>query len=162
MAGARITLTLDDEALKRQLGDLIGRLSHPAPALRSIGEELQRTTQERFDQGQKQAPDGTPWARNAPVTIARKGRDNPLYQRGNLQNTIRYQLRGATGVEVGTNLVYGAAQQFGMVKGYAGRTRRGAPIPWGNVPARPYLGLSADDETEVVRILRDYLERQTG
>ncbi len=162
MAGARITLTLDDAALVRQLGDLIGALTNPEPALRSIGEELQRTTQERFDQGQKQAPDGTPWARNSPVTIARKGRDNPLYQRGNLQNTIRYQLRGATGVEVGTNLVYGAAQQFGMVKGYAGRTRRGAPIPWGNIPARPYLGLSADDETEVVRILRDYLERQTG
>lgn len=162
MAGARITLTLDDAALVRQLGDLIGALTHPEPALRSIGEELQRTTQERFDQGQKQAPDGTPWARNSPVTIARKGRDNPLYQRGNLQNTIRYQLRGATGVEVGTNLIYGAAHQFGMVKGYAGRTRRGAPIPWGNIPARPYLGLSADDETEVVRILRDYLERQTG
>lgn len=162
MAGARITLTLDDAALVRQLGDLIGALTHPEPALRSIGEELQRTTQERFDQGQKQAPDGTPWARNSPVTIARKGRDNPLYQRGNLQNTIRYQLRGATGVEVGTNLIYGAPHQFGMVKGYAGRTRRGAPIPWGNIPARPYLGLSADDETEVVRILRDYLERQTG
>ncbi len=162
MAGTSISITLDDAALVRQLGQLIGALTHPEPALRSIGEELQRTTQERFDQGQKQAPDGTPWARNSPVTIARKGRDNPLYQRGNLQNTIRYQLRGATGVEVGTNLVYGAAQQFGMVKGYAGRTRRGAPIPWGNIPARPYLGLSADDETEVVRILRDYLERQTG
>ena len=162
MAGTSISITLDDAALVRQLGQLIGALTHPEPALRSIGEELQRTTQDRFDPGQKKSPDGTPWARNSPVTIARKGRDNPLYQRGNLQNTIRYQLRGATGVEVGTNLVYGAAQQFGMVKGYAGRTRRGAPIPWGNVPARPYLGLSADDETEVVRILRDYLERQTG
>ena len=162
MAGTSLSITLDDAALVRQLGQLIGALTHPEPALRSIGEELQRTTQERFDQGQKQAPDGTPWARNRPVTIALKGRDNPLYQRGNLQNTIRYQLRGATGVEVGTNLIYGAAHQFGMPKGYAGRTRRGAPIPWGNVPARPYLGLSADDETEVVRILRDYLERQTG
>ena len=162
MAGTSISITLDDAALVRQLGDLIGALTHPEPALRSIGEELQRTTQDRFDPGQKKSPDGTPWARNSPVTIARKGRDNPLYQRGNLQNTIRYQLLGATGVEVGTNLVYGAAHQFGMVKGYAGRTRRGAPIPWGNIPARPYLGLSADDETEVVRILRDYLERQTG
>lgn len=162
MAGARITLTLDDAALVRQLGDLIGALTNPEPALRSIGEELVRTTQERFDPGQKRAPDGTPWARNSPVTIARKGRDNPLYERGNLQNTIRYQVLGTRGVEVGTNLVYGAAHQFGMVKGYAGRTRRGAPIPWGNIPARPYLGLSADDETEVVRILRDYLERQTG
>jgi len=61
---------------------------------------------------------------------------------------------------VGTNLVYGAAHQFGMVKGYAGRTRRGAPIPWGNIPPRPFLGLSADDETEIVRILRIYLDRQ--
>lgn len=162
MAGASLSITLDDAALVRQLGDLIGALTHPEPALRSIGEALQRTTQERFDPGQKRSPDGTPWARNSPVTIARKGRDNPLYERGNLQNTIRYQVLGTRGVEVGTNLVYGAAHQFGMVKGYAGRTRRGAPIPWGNIPARPYLGLSADDETEVVRILRDYLERQTG
>ena len=150
MAGTSLSITLDDAALVRQLGQLIGALTHPEPALRSIGEELQRTTQERFDQGQKQAPDGTPWARNRPVTIALKGRDNPLYQRGNLQNTIRYQLRGATGVEVGTNLIYGAAHQFGMPKGYAGRTRRGAPIPWGNVPARPYLGLSADDLTALI------------
>lgn len=162
MAGTHITITLDDENLRRQLGDLIGALTNPGHALRSIGEELQRTTQDRFDPGQKKAPDGTPWARNSPVTIARKGRDNPLYERGILQGSIRYQLSGARGVEVGTNLVYGAAHQFGMVKGYAGRTRRGAPIPWGNIPARPYLGLSADDETEVVRILRDYLERQTG
>ena len=162
MAGTSISITLDDAALVRQLGQLIGALTHPEPALRSIGEELQRTTQDRFDPGQKKSPDGTPWARNSPVTIARKGRDNPLYERGILQGSIRYQLSGARGVEVGTNLVYGAAHQFGMVKGYAGRTRRGAPIPWGNIPARPYLGLSADDETEVVRILRDYLERQTG
>lgn len=162
MAGTHITITLDDAALVRQLGQLIGALTHPEPALRSIGEELQRTTQERFDQGQKQAPDGTPWARNSPVTIARKGRDNPLYQRGHLQGSIRYQLLGQNALAVGTNRIYAAVQQFGQPKGASGRTRRGAPIPWGNIPARPYLGLSADDETEVVRILRDYLERQTG
>lgn len=162
MAGARITLTLDDAALVRQLGDLIGALTNPEPALRSIGEKLQRTTQERFDPGQKRAPDGTPWARNSPVTIARKGRDNPLYERGNLQNTVDYQVLGTRGVEVGTNLVYGAAHQFGMVKGYAGRTRRGAPIPWGNIPARPFLGLSDQDADDAVRVLRSYLARQTG
>lgn len=162
MAGARITLTLDDAALVRQLGDLIGALTNPEPALRSIGEKLQRTTQERFDPGQKRAPDGTPWARNSPVTIARKGRDNPLYERGNLQNTVDYQVLGTRGVEVGTNLVYGAAHQFGMVKGYAGRTRRGAPIPWGNIPARPFLGLSDQDADDAVRVLRSYLARQAG
>ena len=160
MAGTHITITLDDENLRRQLGDLIGALTNPEPALRAIGEELQRTTQDRFDPGQKKAPDNTPWARNSDVTIARKGRDNPLYERGILQGGIRYQVLGTSGVEVGTNLVYGAAHQFGMVKGYAGRTRRGAPIPWGNIPARPYLGLSSADESEIIRILRDYLARQ--
>ena len=160
MAGTHITITLDDENLRRQLGDLIGALTNPEPALRAIGEELQRTTQDRFDPGQKKAPDNTPWARNSDVTIARKGRDNPLYERGILQGGIRYQVLGTSGVEVGTNLVYGAAHQFGMVKGYAGRTRRGAPIPWGNIPARPYLGLSSADESEIIRILREYLARQ--
>ena len=160
MAGTHITITLDDANLRRQLGDLIGALTNPGPALRAIGEELQRTTQDRFDPGQKKAPDGTPWARNSPVTIARKGRDNPLYERGILQGSIRYQLSGARGVEVGTNLVYGAAHQFGMVKGYAGRTRRGAPIPWGDIPARPYLGASEEDGARIIEILRDYLARQ--
>lgn len=162
MAGTHITITLDDENLRRQLGDLIGALTNPGPALRSIGEELQRTTQDRFDPGQKKAPDGTPWARNRPVTIALKGRDNPLYQGGDLQNTISYQLAGSRGLKVGSDRKYAAAHQFGMPKGYAGRNKRGAPIPWGNVPARPYLGLSADDEAETIRLLRHYLERQTG
>ncbi len=160
MAGTHITITLDDENLRRQLGDLIGALTNPGPALRSIGEELQRTTQDRFDPGQKKAPDNTPWARNSDVTIAIKGRNNPLYERGILQGSIRYQLSGARGVEVGTNLVYGAAHQFGMVKGYAGRTRRGAPIPWGDIPARPYLGASEEDGARIIEILRDYLARQ--
>jgi len=162
MAGTSISITLDDAALVRQLGDLIGALTNPEPALRSIGEELQRTTQERFDPGQKRAPDGTPWARNSPVTIARKGRDNPLYQRGNLQGSIRYQLMGQNGLAVGTNRIYAAVQQFGQPKGASGRNRRGAPIPWGNIPARPFLGLSDQDADDAVRILRDYLERQTG
>lgn len=160
MAGTHITITLDDANLRRQLGELIGALTNPGPALRSIGEELQRTTQDRFDPGQKKAPDGTPWARNSPVTIARKGRDNPLYQGGDLQGLIRYQLVGRAGVEVGTDRKYGAAHQFGMVKGYAGRTRRGAPIPWGDIPARPYLGASEEDGARIIEILRDYLARQ--
>ncbi|MCZ7599370.1 MAG: phage virion morphogenesis protein [Gammaproteobacteria bacterium] len=56
---------------------------------------------------------------------------------------------GAKQVEVGTNLVYGAIHQFG------GRAGRGHSV---NIDARPYLGLSAEDEDEVVGILRDFVE----
>lgn len=160
MAG--ITITIDDTELRQQLGQLIGALTDPQPALRSIGEDLVRTTHARFGQGQKRAPDNTPWARNSDVTIARKGRDNPLYQRGHLQGTIRYQLLGQNALAVGTNRGYAAVQQFGQPKGASGRTRRGAPIPWGDIPARPFLGLSDQDAADAVRVLRAYLARQAG
>jgi len=32
-----------------------------------------------------------------------------------------------------------------------------APIPWGNVPARPFLGLSSDDQRDVLEIMREAL-----
>jgi phage virion morphogenesis protein len=160
MAG--ITITIDDTALRQQLGQLIRALTDPQPALRQIGDDLVRTTKERFQPGNKRAPDGTPWARNSPVTIARKGRDNPLYQRGHLQGSIRYQLLGQNALAVGTNRGYAAVQQFGQPKGASGRNRRGAPIPWGNIPARPFLGLSDQDADDAVRVLRSYLARQAG
>jgi phage virion morphogenesis protein len=160
MAG--ITLTIDDAAVRQHLGQLIRALTDPRPALREIGEDLVRTTQERFQPGQKRAPDNTRWARNSDVTIARKGRNNPLYQEGDLQRLIRYQLLGANVLEVGTNRKYAAVQQFGQPKGASGRTRRGAPIPWGDIPARPFIGLSDQDAGDAVRVLRSYLARQVG
>ena len=160
MAG--ITLTIDDAAVRQHLGQLIRALTDPRPALREIGEDMVRTTQERFQPGQKRAPDGTRWARNSDVTIARKGRNNPLYQEGDLQRLIRYQLLGANVLEVGTNRKYAAVQQFGQPKGASGRTRRGAPIPWGDIPARPFIGLSDQDADDAVRVLRSYLARQVG
>ena len=180
MAG--ITLTIDDAAVRQHLGQLIRALTDARPALREIGEDLVRTTQERFQPGQKRAPDGTPWAPNSPVTIARKGRNNPLYQDGLLQGSIRYQLMDQDSLEVGTNRVYAAVQQFGQPKGASSRNRRGAPtpgggivssiisarlsggspIPWGDIPARPFIGLSDQDADDAVRVLRSYLARQAG
>lgn len=63
------------------------------------------------------------------------------------------------GVEVGTALEYATTQQFGAKQGSLGRTRRGAPIPWGDIPPRPFLGLSPKDRDNVLAILRKYLLR---
>ena len=158
MAGARITIELDDAELRRTLGQLSAKLADPSPALRDLGEHLLRTTRDRFGQSQKRAPDGTPWARNTETTIARKGRDNPLYQSGMLQGQLRYQLEpGGRAVAVGSNRIYAAVQQFGQPKGASGTTRRDSPIPWGDIPPRPFLGVSADDREAIIEILGDYL-----
>ena len=158
MAGARLTLDYDAAALRATLGALATTVANPAPALAEIGEHLLRTTRARFGQGGKAAPDGTPWPRNTATTRARKGTDNPLYERGMLQGQLRWQLaENGRAVLVGSNRIYAAVQQFGQPKGASGRTARGGPIPWGDIPPRPYLGLSVDDRAEALAILREHL-----
>lgn len=158
MAGTRITIDLDDAALQATLSKLAASVADPSPALSEIGEHLLTTTKARFGQGSKRAPDGTPWARNAPVTIARKGRDNPLYQTGMLQNQMRWQLvPGGRAVEVGSNRIYAAVQQFGNPANRFYNHPKGRPAP---IPARPFLGVSPDDRTAILDILQGYLAKR--
>ncbi|SDX55751.1 phage virion morphogenesis protein [Thiocapsa roseopersicina] len=161
MAGARITIELDDDALRATLGRLAASIADPSPALAEIGEHLLETTRARFGQDEKRGPDGMPWARNTETTIARKGRDNPLHKSGTLAGQLRYQLdpRGRA-VEVGSNRVYAAVQQFGQPQGASGTTKRGGPIPWGDIPPRPFLGVSADDREAISNILINYLAKK--
>lgn len=75
-----------------------------------------------------------------------------------LSHEIHYRA-SMDGVEVGTALEYATTQQFGAKQGSLGRTRRGAPVPWGDIPPRPFLGLSPQDRNNVLAILRKYLLR---
>jgi phage virion morphogenesis protein len=152
-----ITLTIDDDRLKKALQDLISATGDPSAALLEIGAEMVERTKRRFETGT--APDGVKWQTNRPVTLARKApQTRPLIgETGVLMDTIRHQLIGNDTLLVGSNQEYAAAQQFGMPKGYAGKTERGDPIPWGDIPPRPFLGLSEDDHREILDILADHL-----
>jgi len=79
----------------------------------------------------------------------------PLVDTGILQDTITYQLiDNGNGVEIGTNRFAGeweggaAVHQFGSEDG--------------TIPARPFLGLSADDETTVLDILDNFAGQAIG
>jgi phage gpG-like protein len=74
-----------------------------------------------------------------------------------LSHTIAYQLRGNHALLVGSPMIYGSTQQFGAAKGEYGVNKRGGPIPWGVVPARPFLGLSAADTANIVALAGSYL-----
>ena len=65
-------------------------------------------------------------------------------------------------VEWGSNAIQSAVMQFGAGKGAFGTTSRGGPIPWGDIPARPFLGLSDEDRTAIVQTIEDWLERAAG
>lgn len=154
MAGAQFKF--DASAVLAGLQKLRDRGGTPAPALRAFGEYLLSSHRGRF--AQQIEPSGRAWSPLSEAYRARKRRnaDKVLVLVGYLKGTLAYQVSD-TVLRFGSNRIYAAVHQFGAKKGAFGRTRRGAPIPWGDVPARPFIGLSAADRAEGLRIITSYL-----
>lgn len=142
MAGVNIRIDINEGEVLRVLGEIARRAADLTPAFQDIGEALLNSTKDRF--AEQQAPDGTPWEALSPAYQERKkkNKDLILVLDGYLHDTIRYQA-SAEELRVGTDRIYGATQQFGD--------------PRRNIPARPFLGLSEDDQTMVLEVLREYL-----
>lgn len=130
------------------LARLDASLEPLTPLMEDIGEYLVRSTKKRFADGE--APDGTLWAANSAVTLARKTDTRPLFGTSGMLNQQIFHEAGADFVEVGSNRVQAAMMQYGGTKAQF-------PHLWGNIPARPFLGLSAEDEVNVVDIVEEYL-----
>lgn len=166
-----ITVTVNDRQVLDTLNQLMSRAKNLRPAFAEIGEDLLDTTKRRFSSAT--SPDGEAWDRNSDVTVARFlglkssnfKKDGSLSKRGlanssakkpltgktkSLQRTINYQLIGATGVAVGSPMVYAAMQQFGGTKSQF-------PHLWGDIPARPFLGISTADKQNILDIIGSYL-----
>ena len=166
-----IDINIDLARLQAELTALARRLGDLGPVLRPIGEELVDSTKRRFDLGQ--GPDGRLWEPNSPATLARfthrvkgtmtkdrrlptkKGEarwdsKKPLVDSGTLQEQIHYDVQGNT-LFVGSSMEYAAMQQFGGAKAEF-------PHLWGDIPPRPFLGLSLDDEAMIRRELSHWLE----
>lgn len=144
MAGAQsaLDITLNDAGIQAELKQLAAKLNDLTPFFRDVGETLLNATRERFRR--QTAPDGTPWAALSPAYAARKKRNKNkiLTLWGHLRGTLVKQA-DKDSLRIGTPLVYGATHQFG----------RGA------IPARPFLGLSADDRQALLDALNDYLAK---
>lgn len=151
MAGVQVRI--DDRELLAALERLARYGARPEAAMKDAGEYMQRVVDDRFNDGQ--GPDGQGWEPNSAVTLLRKKNPRILHEAPLLRGSIHYRA-GSSEMRQGTNLAYAAAQQFGMVQGYAGQTRRGGPIPWGDIPARPFLGFSDEDTAEVLLILEEH------
>ncbi len=80
-----------------------------------------------------------------------------------LHGQLVSQVVGSKSVEVGSNLVYAAAHQFGAtIKPTNGKLLhfRGHVAKSVTIPARPYLGLSDADKNEIVERTLDWLQGQ--
>ena len=166
-----LTIKVNDRQVLDALNQLAARTKNLRPALMEIGEDLVESTKRRF--ATATAPDGSPWAANSQVTVERYlgifknsyKKDGSLSKAGqarstgkkpltgeskDLAKTINYQVRGATGVSIGSPVVYAAMHQFGGTKGQF-------PHLWGNIPARPFLGVSTEDKANILDIIGTYL-----
>lgn len=170
-----LTIRVDDEAVLNTLRQMQARGHNLRPLLMQIGEVETTTTKERFMSST--APDGSKWAANSQTTYLKllggkhtnkKGKLNargknrvtskrPLILSGQLMNQIHWQLVGGHGVDIGTNLIYGRTQQYGAAKGAFGRDGRNHPIPWGTIPSRKFLGLSAVGKQRILRVAIHYM-----
>jgi len=156
------------------LQDILEATDDIRSVLEQIGEDVAESTRQRFNT--TLAPDGTPWAPNKPSTLERMGlafgkslrkKDGTLNKAGEerlaskkpltgktktLGERIDYVLQGPDAVAIGSPMVYAAMQQFGG-------TRAEFPHLWGDIPARPFLGLSELDSANVLAILQAHLLR---
>lgn len=157
MTGARIridVLGIDD--VQRRLGSLAAAGRDLRPVMEDIGEHLVRTTKDRFRD--QRDPQGAPWAPLSESTRQRKKRNKVriLTLDGFLGGTIAFRA-SSDEVLTGSPLIYAGTHQFGAKEGSYGTTSRGSPIPWGDIPAREFVGLSDDDRDATLDIVSDYL-----
>lgn len=183
MAGA--TLTFDYQDALSTLLATHAALSDPTPLLSDMGEKLLEFHQQRFRD--QTAPDGTPWAPLSARYKKRK-RKNPdkiLTLDGPLRNTLRWQI-AAQELLFGTDRPYGAIHQFGGTIEMPARSQQAyyqqdriaagdhrfvrksksdfaqwhtLPAYKITIPAREWLGVSAQEGDRLVELARNYLQR---
>lgn len=136
-------------------------------ALEPIGAAWETSTKLRFETST--APDGTPWKPSQRV-LAHKGKTplKTLVDTARLKGSITHQADGDT-VEVGTNVEYAAAHQFGATIQQAGSHAVPLVLPEGAaggrvivLPARPFLGIEEGDYVNFAEILEGFIEAKTG
>jgi len=179
MSGIRVRLDGSEGAIGA-VARAIERLGHSRKMFTDIGQSLLSSIANRFSRGA--GPDGSPWPPSLRV-LAHGGKT--LIDTGNLFH--RFTSRETdTSVEVGTNVIYAAIQQFGGTVRHAqreqvlhfkhnsrtGTTRFTKPnkratfaqkVQIGayttKIPARPFIGLDDADEREITEIAARYVAK---
>ncbi len=164
-----IEIEIKEDEVTAVLDRLAAHLTDMSDLMNEIGEQLERQTKQRFFEGK--SPDGVPWAAKSQTTInayKRRGQTvdfRPLFGPNEdgmpLRNSISRNY-GPDFVEIGSNKIYAAVMQFGAAKGAFGDNQTGHPIPWGRIPARPYLGISDIDRANIIATVNEWLADVAG
>lgn len=160
MTGARLNVGLDASRAEAALRGLARLGLQPRDMLAAIGVGLAENVRNRIDE--EKAPDGSAWEPLLPDYAAIKRGPGILRESGmsgGLQGSI---ISDATDdeVAVGSNRIYAAVHQFGAtirpVRAKALRFRLASGVVLAQsveIPARPYLGISDEDQETVMDVI---------
>lgn len=150
---AFLEIAIDSKEIDLALSKLSDRMSDLTPVMQNIGEYMRGETDANF--AKQRSPDGSPFKflnpRYARQKEKRKGIRSILQFTGDLRSSIAYQVEpDGNGVAIGTNIkTPGGALSLGAIHQF------GAPKR--NIPARPFLGVSKENEIEIAVIIDDYI-----
>ena len=123
-----------DEILKR-MAALEAKANNLRPVFDEIANHLYNLTEAALES--ETSPDGTPWQPLSPVTIARKGHDQMLYDQGDLRENIHYDSDHESAT-IGVNIVSTTGYPYPAVHQLGTDDER--------IPARPYFPFNEEGD----------------
>lgn len=169
-----IKVSADDKEVLQVIEGYARRLSNMRPAMLNIGEAIRTSVERNFAAGGR-----PPWEPSARVKLAG---GETLSDTGRLRRSLTVRA-GERSVAVGTNVKYAAVHQFGAKKGSFGTVTahvrehirkiagkeitvkahtREQSLPWGTIPARPFLMEQDEDRAEINHILIEHITGRLG
>lgn len=163
MSGVSISVTVTDASVRRAFDQLAVVMGNTAPVMAAIGTALVASTHMRFVS--QTDPDGNAWQALNQEYAENKRNSRILTESGRLRDSINDQA-GRDEVRVGSNVIYAGVHQLGativpknashLFFRIGGRLVKADSV---TLPARPYLGISSDDEAEIAEIVFSFVDR---
>lgn len=166
----RIEVTTDEigAALER----LAASYADMSDLMDLLGDHMVQRTKANIDEGK--SPDGTVFAPRSQTTLDAYARakptpkvpvGGPLKLTGDMRDGISFEA-GTDFVDWGSGAIQAAVMQFGAEQGQfgarIGKDKNGRDffmtIPWGDIPARPFLGIGSEDEPVILEMIEEYFE----
>lgn len=164
----------EELARYQRLLDTLGRNDYKQELLETIGSFVENQTTHRISD-EKTAPDGTPWAPwSDAYAKTRHGGNSLLQGEAGLLESIEFQVQ-RNSVRVGSALVYAGVHQDGFsgsvqVPAHVRRITQAfgkalkSPVSQSvgsftrmmEIPQREFLGLSSDNQTELLAVIGDF------
>lgn len=112
-----MSLVVDFSQVHNELANYLARLADPVPYFDFVGEKIKHDVQERI-QYTKEDPDGHEWEPWRPYTAERREflgnyDQGIMWDTGVLLESVYFDVDGAFGLDIGTNVWYAANQQEG-------------------------------------------------